>query len=382
VALLAAGGVGGALWARSQAQAYVAGVGRIVSPRGVSEAGYVTLGGVRQWVRVRGMDRRQPILLYLHGGPGGATSDLAYAFQRPWEDYFTVVQWDQRGFGRSAVDVERMDPVTKARLVADTIELIEDLRRRYDQPKVILVGHSWGSILGASVARARPDLLYAYVGLGQSTAWEGGFEASRQAMVAEARRQGRAGLVQTLEAAGPPPSARDPEAFLKWSARVQPPVVADGWSWHNVRGMGDFAQRMLVSALMSDTLTLGDIGAMLSGRNRDKTLLPLVRSVAGWDFRRDLGLTFDVPMIFVSGRYDRQTPVAEVVRLEGELRAPRKRMVVLENSAHVLVLEEPGRLLQVLVEEALPLAQAGAGAADASAQPPIPADRWTKTRGR
>jgi pimeloyl-ACP methyl ester carboxylesterase len=357
VALLTAGGVAGVLAARSQAQAYVAGVGRIVSPRGVSEAGYVTLGGVRQWITVRGMDRRQPILLYLHGGPGGATSDLAYGFQRPWEDYFTVVQWDQRGFGRSVIDVERMDPVTKARLVADTIELIEHLRRRYGQPKVILVGHSWGSILGASVARARPDLLYAYVGLGQSTAWEGGFEASRQAMIAEARRLGRSTELKLLEAAGPPPSAQDAEAFMTWSGRVQGPVVAEGHAWRNVRGVGDYTQRMLVAALMSDTFTLGDIGAMVSGRNRDKTLLPLVRSVAGWDFRRDLGLTFEVPMIFVSGRHDLQTPTAEVVRLEGELRARRKKMVVLENSAHLLVLEEPGRLLQVLVNEVLPLAQ-------------------------
>ena len=83
------------------AKAIVADVNRIVTPNGVQESLVVTLGGARQAINVRGADRANPILLYVHGGPGAVEMPFAWSFQRPWEDFFTVVQWDQRGAGKS-----------------------------------------------------------------------------------------------------------------------------------------------------------------------------------------------------------------------------------------------------------------------------------------
>lgn len=153
-----------------EAREIVADVHRIVTPDGIQDNFIVELGGVRQAVSVRGADRRNPILLFVHGGPGSVEMPMAWAFQRPWEDFFTVVQWDQRGAGKSfpLTDPGTVAPTLRLeRYRDDAIELIEVLRRRYGQRKLFVMGHSWGSAVGLAVAAERPDLLHAYIGMGQ-----------------------------------------------------------------------------------------------------------------------------------------------------------------------------------------------------------------------
>jgi len=137
----------------------------------------VEIGGIQQYIRIRGQDRSNPVLLDLHGGPGGAQSGFTYRILRPWTEYFTVVEWDQRGAGRSSSDDESsIEAMSFERMVAHAIELIEHLQTRLGVDRVILVGHSWRSILGLTVADRRPDLLYAYVGMGEAVAWQTGFD--------------------------------------------------------------------------------------------------------------------------------------------------------------------------------------------------------------
>jgi hypothetical protein len=110
--LFGGGAVTGALKVRHIIQQFNADTDRIVSPDGIDVAQYIDLGGVRQWITIRGQDRRNPVLVFLHGGPGGALADIAFHFARPWEDYFVVVQWDQRGYGRSNLDKAKSEGTT------------------------------------------------------------------------------------------------------------------------------------------------------------------------------------------------------------------------------------------------------------------------------
>jgi pimeloyl-ACP methyl ester carboxylesterase len=140
----------------------------ITSPKGIDEAQYVTIGGIEQWVTIRGWDRGNPVLLFLHGGPGDVTSPWTFALFAPWEKQFTVVQWDQRGAGRTLRKTVSVAPtMTVDRMVQDGIELSEYLHKHLGKDKVVIVCHSFGTILGLGMARARPDLFYAYVGTGQ-----------------------------------------------------------------------------------------------------------------------------------------------------------------------------------------------------------------------
>ena len=129
---------------------------------------YVKIGGIDQWIQIRGEDRGNPVILFVHGGPGRSTIPISSGWQ-PWERYFTVVQWDQRGAGRTF----RMtgEPIaatmTLAQMTQDGVEVAEYLRAHLHKDRIILIGHSWGSFLGIHIVKRRPDLFHAFVGAGQ-----------------------------------------------------------------------------------------------------------------------------------------------------------------------------------------------------------------------
>ena len=129
----------------------------ITAPNGIDEGRFVEVGGIEQWITIRGEDRNNPVVLFLHGGPGDATNPWGYIAFRSWLKQFTVVQWDQRGAGRTFGKNADASPetITVARLVQDGIELAESLRKSLRKDKIVLVGHSWGSILGVLMAKVQ-----------------------------------------------------------------------------------------------------------------------------------------------------------------------------------------------------------------------------------
>jgi pimeloyl-ACP methyl ester carboxylesterase len=137
--------------------------------RRVEEASFVTIGGIEQWMTIRGDDDRKPVLLLLHGGPGDVQSPFISIYA-PYERDFVLVQWDERGAGQTFAK-NGAAGVTLERLTADGIDLAQQLRRRFSKQKLILFGHSWGSLIATGMAQQRPDLFDAYVGTGQVTGW-------------------------------------------------------------------------------------------------------------------------------------------------------------------------------------------------------------------
>src|SRR5213593_1339313 len=179
----------------------------INTPNGIDEAKYVEVGGIQQWITIRGENRNNPVLLFLHGGPGDATNPWGYAVLRSWLKFFTVVQWDQRGTGRT---LGKSGPsvaptITIDRMTQDGIELAETLRRTLEKDKIVLVGHSWGSILGVFMAKARPELFYAFVGTGQVADPTRNYAVAHAALVERASREGNSRALQELNEVGPPP---------------------------------------------------------------------------------------------------------------------------------------------------------------------------------
>ena len=130
---------------------------------------YVHLGAIEQWVTIRGEDRHNPVLRFVHGGPGDVTNPWSFAYFAAWEKRFTVVQWDERGAGRT---LRKTGPsvastMTLDRMAQDGIELSEFLQKHLGEDRIVLVAHSFGSILALRMVQTRPDLFHAYVGTGQ-----------------------------------------------------------------------------------------------------------------------------------------------------------------------------------------------------------------------
>jgi len=127
----------------------------------------IRLGGIDQWISIRGSNKRKPLLLFLHGGPGAPVTPLAHKFCPELANLFVVVNWEQRGAGKSFSRKIPVESMTVKQFVSDTAELSKMLLKRFDRKKLFLLGASWGSFLGVSTILKHPDLYYAYIGIGQ-----------------------------------------------------------------------------------------------------------------------------------------------------------------------------------------------------------------------
>jgi proline iminopeptidase len=331
-------------------RAVVADVNRIVTPGGVQETFEAVLGGARQIVNVRGTDRANPILIYVHGGPGSVEMPMAWTFQRPWEDYFTVVQWDQRGAGRSYPlnDPEKLGPtLTLERYRDDAIELIELLARKYGKKKVFLLGHSWGSAVGLAVAAKRPDLLHAYIGMGQLIDWRENERVGFAWTLARAKSENNADAVHELEALSPYPgdgpiTIDRADAWRKWAIR-----------YGALAAYRDNADFYFAATRLSPEYTPADRKAWNDGSAFTvKTLIPRLSDLSFKTLTR-----LDVPVILFLGRHDYTVPAPIADAWMKKLSAPAKRTVWFEHSAHLPMIEEPGRTLDALLKHARPLAK-------------------------
>src|SRR5512139_807416 len=152
---------GPASWDHAAITARIADLQKISTPEGIEALEPVQVDGTTQWISIRGQNRANPVLLMIHGGPAWPMMPTSWAWQKPWEDFFTVVQWDQRGSGKNAVtaDSATLAPTLSVdRMVRDAEEVVEYLRKRLGKEKVVVLGYSWGTVVGTLLAQKRPDL--------------------------------------------------------------------------------------------------------------------------------------------------------------------------------------------------------------------------------
>lgn len=344
------------------AREIIADMNRIVTPNGVQETFVATLGGAKQVVNVRGTDRDNPILVFVHGGPGAVEMPFAWTFQRPWEDFFTVVHYDQRGAGRSYPlnPQEALAPtMTLERYRDDAIELIELLQERYGKRKVVLMGHSWGSFVGLAVALERPDLLHAYVGVGQGIDFREGEKVGMAWTRAKALAAGDEEAVAAIDALAPYPTA-GPFTIDQ----------ADGWRKYAMPYGSLLYNRPPAETLyfhqprLSPLYSVADRKAWGEGSVFTVTTLwPRLADVSFAEVDR-----VEVPLVFLLGRHDYTVPSPVAAEWLEEVQAPSKELVWFENSAHMPMFEEPGLFFAALLREVVPLAE-GATQASATAYP-------------
>ena len=288
----------------------------------------IELGGVKQWISIRSENSSNPILLFLHGGPGTAQIAFSRKAQAGLEGSFNVVNWDQRGAGRSYSPRLPTADMRIERFVSDAEELAEQILQRFTQEKLFLVGHSWGSIVGAYLALKRPDLLWAYIGIGQVADMERGEKLSYLFTLDEARRTGNQKAAEELERIGEPPYPNLKAAGIqrKWLAKFGGQVMngtAIGMVMRNLslRDLGLFGMIKFIKG------SIFSLKYLEEQQNR----VNLFRDIP----------EIDVPVFFCCGRRDYNVPCELTVEYLDKLRAPQKEIVWFEHSAHVPNFEEP-----------------------------------------
>jgi len=331
------------------AQRSIAQTRAIHSPDGIDTLESVSIGGIDQWIEIRGESVKNPILLFVHGGPGSTSMPVARTFQDPWEKYFTVVQWDQRGAGKtySASSKDVLRPTMHIdRMHADTLEMVNYLRKRFGREKIFLLGHSWGSILGLKLAHDHPELLYAYIGVGQAT------DAAQNEIVLykdsmdEARRTQNKDAIKELTGIAPYPSPnitfKQIRIMREWSNALIGPKQS-----------GESALGPKTILLAPEYSLLNDLDWFRGQFFSVDTLLPDLSKV---NFA-DLGYDYRVPIFLLEGRHDPFTPSSVARDFFDKMNDPDKHFEWFENSGHFPFLEESQKFNDALVQRVLPLAR-------------------------
>jgi len=337
-------------FSRQDARDIIAASRKIVSPHGIETMTQIPIDGTQQWISVRGHDSRNPILLFLHGGPASPDMPLSWTFQTPWEDYFTVVQWDQRGAGKTyaANDPEKVAAgMTIEQMTADADEVVEYLRRTYHKQKIFLLGHSWGSALGVRVAQEHPEWFYAYVGVGQVANTRESEAVGYRFAVEQARAHDNQEALRELAALAPYPAPGKPLDLQTISKQRKWLEYYGGLSWGHTSFDYDAETEKLAPEYSDADLKAIDDGSLFSMRY-------LLGPFTDVDFSKITH--FDLPVLFFLGRHDYSVSHEVAARWFATLHAPSKKLVWFEDSAHMVMQEQPGRFLKHLVDDARPYA--------------------------
>ncbi|TKI54098.1 alpha/beta hydrolase [Brevibacillus antibioticus] len=310
-----------------------------VPPNSIASLENIKLGGIEQSILIRGKDKCNPVLLFLHGGPGYPQIAYARKHQSLLEEDFVVVNWDQRGAGKSYHWGMTDQDMQLDKLISDTAELTVFLKNRFQQQKIFLVGHSWGSLLATLTVQKHPEHYYSYIGVGQVANSPLGEEVSYQYVLEEAKRRQNEQAIRDLESIGPPPykhPRKDATLERKW-------VMAFGGSERKTNSYNDLINGVLFAP---EYTWLDGVRLALGDSFSRTTLLPQTRQI-------NLSQTvpqLQVPAYYGMGRHDYMTPSSVAYEYYEKLLAPDKQFIWFEESAHFPHFEEPEKFHQMMVQ--------------------------------
>lgn len=304
------------------------------------------IGGSDQWILERSENTDNPIVLFLHGGPGTSQLTLNRRNTKDLEKSFIVVNWDQRGAGKSYGAMKDINKMNIDQFVQDTKELTLYLLNKFHKDRIILAGHSWGSVIGALTVSRYPELYYCYIGIGQVANMEDNERASYRWTLEQARRAHDKRAIAKLESFGPPPYQGDWQAKTVTQRRYLGRFGGECYASKN----GAFGL-VIGSILFSREYSLSDRINFFKGIfGSMKLLWPQLLTV---DLFKSVP-AFTIPVYMMEGRFDHESPSEIAERYFNSISAPSKELIWFEQSAHMINSEEKDRFNRILAERIRP----------------------------
>jgi pimeloyl-ACP methyl ester carboxylesterase len=313
---------------------------------GIDQTSFVSIGGIDQWISIKGKDRRNPVLLVVHGGPGESQWPQADKYV-PWENAFTVVLWDQRGAGHTYGRYgEKTADFSLDRIAKDGIEVTEYLCHTLGKKKIIVLGHSWGSTIAISMVKLRPELFAAYVGTGQAESWSASMNTQYDMALAKARQDNDSAAIKKLETDGRPNLTDPKQAF---SVNIWPAMAPSDKAW--IQGLR--AQLPALQAKYPKDMQDYQDGFQFSVDHAlpDQMKLDLPKTAA----------TIDTAFFIIQGHDDIMTPTPAAVDYFNLVKAPKKELVLIPDAGHFAFMTAPDASLAALTDKVRPVAIARGG---------------------
>jgi pimeloyl-ACP methyl ester carboxylesterase len=314
----------------------------------ISEKIWVKINGVEQGMFIKSKDRNNPVLLFVHGGPGMPEYWLTQQYPTRLEDYFTVVWWEQRGAGLSYNPDISPETMTAKQFVSDTLEVTNYLRNRFGKEKIYLMGHSWGSYLGIQAAVRAPELFHAYIGIGQVSHQIESEQLAYEYALEYYRQSGNTKMVEKLKAA--PPTATVP---LPANYDALRDAYMHGAGIGTTRDMNSVITGIFLPSWQFREYTLSEKVNLWRGKFISRSpRFGLWDKVQITDLARQV-TELEIPVYFLHGKYDYTCAYPLAKEYFAKISAPVKGFYTFDQSAHSPMFEEPEKTLQILLEDVL-----------------------------
>lgn len=304
----------------------------ITTENGIDEFRNIEIGGFQQAIYIRGENKNNPIILAIHGGPGSPLMPLSYVYQQPLEKDYTVVNWDQRNSGKSYYlndPKEVYDTLTLDRMLLDVKEVVDYLLNEFNQQKIIILGHSWGTILGSMFSQDYPNLVQAYIGVGQVVDCSGGDQLAFTTAINKAKEENNLKDVKAMESL---------TNYL---------VSDENFSYKNFMKERAFVDKYLglkpkpnytFPLFYSPFYKLKEDFYFL--KNSVEINGPLIKELGKFDIGA-LSKDYQVPTFLIFGDHDWTTPYVLGQEYYETITAPKKGIYIIDNASHAVMLDQP-----------------------------------------
>lgn len=314
----------------------------------ISEKIYVNINGAEQGMFIKSKNASNPVLLFVHGGPGMPEYWLTQRYPTGLEDYFTVVWWEQRGAGLSYSPDIPAETMTAEQFVSDTLEVARYLHQRFGQDKIYLMAHSWGSYIGIQAAAREPELFHAYIGIGQISHQIQSEQLAYEYALEYYRQNGNTNMVKKLEAAPPTTTVPLPASYM--ALRDEYMHGAGIGTTHDMKSV---ITGFFWPSWQFREYTLGEKINLWLGKISSRS-----SSFGLWDKMQATDLAqqvtkLEIPVYFFHGMYDYTCAYPLAKDYFDKFDAPVKGFYTFEESAHSPMFEEPEKMRQILLEDVL-----------------------------
>jgi pimeloyl-ACP methyl ester carboxylesterase len=312
---------------------------RITSANGIDDAKFIEVNGAEEWITIRGDNKDNPVILFLHGGPSEANSPFV-EFYTPFEKDFVFVQWDQPGAGKTYITAGSHQPkLTIDSMAADGIAVAEYVESELHKPKIILIGQDWGGVLGVRMIEQRPDLFAAFAGTGQIVGMLGTQDVLYEYALSHATAAHDENMLAVLKQVGPPPYTL--EKYGQFQDCCRNPF----WPPDDVAGINRMKPALLFSPSLSIAEMYGWVKGLRTGEVELDTMLMTMVDL------RNKDTAFSVPVFFIQGEDDNVTPTSLVADYISKLQAPVKKLDVVPTAGHFVMWTHPNEFLNFLRED-------------------------------
>lgn len=304
----------------------------------ISEKIFIEINGVEQGMFIRGKNKNNPVLLFLHGGPG--MPNYVFADNNPTniEEYFTVCWWEQRGSGLSYDPSAPIEDVTLEQLISDTKGVTNYLIDRFGQEKIYLMGYSWGTFLGIQVAADSPELFHAYIGMSQMVNGQQSGELAKEFMIGYYTDVGDTKMVEKLNGDNLSHDFMD--------------NILHQLGVGTTRNMNSITSGLFWPVMQHPAYTVKEKINLWRGKLFSQNTRLLFGEIEVTDMKSKVP-ELQIPIYFFGGAYDYTVSTVIAQEYLNELIAPQKGFYTFENSAHSPLFEEPEKAIQILINDVL-----------------------------